>query len=294
MSQPISIVIPTLADGDLLDGALGSLAAELQSRSAGDEVLLVDDTGSGALAEWIALNAPGAQHIVNPKNMGFAASALAGAKAAKHELLFLMNPDVRLRAGCLDFLQETLEQSQKVWAVAPYVLLNGETDTAESLPELVLEQGIPRLQRMALELLPGHAHPRYPAGIPVAFALGGACLLRRAEFLKAPFDVRFEPFYWEDVDHGHTALRAGRQVLVDPRAVAEHHHRGTLGKHVPDPLVRAAIERNRMLFAWKHLGPEDLQANLNQLAACALEHTVCEEREELLWLALALERELGR
>jgi GT2 family glycosyltransferase len=293
MNVPISIVIPTLADEDLLGAALAALASELRSRDCCDEVIVVDDSGHGALTNWLAEHWPDVVHLVNPKNLGFAESVLAGARLAKHADLFLMNPDVHVRAGSLEFLQGTLRSDANIYSVSPYVLLNGDDDSPESLPELVVELGIPRIERMDVDVVPGERAAAYPDGIPVAFALGGACLLRRDEFLDSPFDPRFAPFYWEDVDQSQVALNSGRQVLVDPRAVVEHHHRGTVGRHVPDALVRAAIEKNRMRFAWKHFDGSELESNLNDLGARALEHALAEEREELLWLALALDEELS-
>ena len=73
--------------------------------------------------------------------------------------------------------------------------------------------------------------------------------------------------------------------------MVEHHHRGTIGPRVPPALVRAAIEKNRLLFAWKHFDrAEDRRAHLEALTARLVEHAVCEEREELGWLLLALEQ----
>ena len=57
--------------------------------------------------------------------------------------------------------------------------------------------------------------------------------------------------------------------------------------------MRAAIEKNRLLFAWKHLRGTEREANLRTLAARLVEHSLAEDREELEWLALALEQELA-
>jgi GT2 family glycosyltransferase len=290
VSHPISIVIPTLADHDLLSRALESLQEQQRTRSCVDEILVVDDSGDETFGVWLASEHPQVRVIVHPVNLGFARSVLDGVQAASHEQVMFLNPDVLLRPGCLEALQETLDSQPHVAAVAPYVLLNGTTVSAESLPHLLVEEGLPRIERRELEVNLGHAHRDFPDGIPVAFALGGACLLRRDEYLAAPFDSRFEPFYWEDVDLGQCAWEAGRSVLVDPRAVAEHHHRGTIGARVPESLVRAAIEKNRLLFAWKHLDEDDLAENLHNLAARVIEHDLAEDREALIWLLMALEQ----
>ncbi len=290
MSVPVSVVIPSLADRELLSLALAPLLAELDRRALGDEVIVVDDSGAGALTEWLSASYPSVRVQSNERNLGFGAALLRGVEAASHELVFAMNPDVRIQPGIFEPLVETLRHD--VWAVSPYVLLDGERPDAESLSELRLEGGFPVLVHQGLEVVPGEVHPRYPGGIPVAFALGGAMLLRRADFLASSFDPRYAPFYWEDVDWAQDALRRGLRVLVDPRAVAHHHHRGTIQPRVPERLVRAAIEKNRLLFAWKHLEGDDRRAHLEALTARIVEHAVCEDREELVWLLLALEQSL--
>ncbi len=64
----------------------------------------------------------------------------------------------------------------------------------------------------------------------------------------------------------------GRRVLVDPRAVVEHHHRGTIAPRIPPALVRAAIEKNRLLYAWKHLeSKEHRREHFEALTARVLE-----------------------
>ncbi|MCB9913643.1 MAG: glycosyltransferase [Planctomycetes bacterium] len=288
MTRTVSVVIPTLADRELLDACLAALADELRAE---DEVVVVDDSGAGALVEWLRERHPAVRCVATSENLGFARALLAGVEAARGALVLALNPDVRLQPGALAALVAAL--ADDVHAVAPYVLLHGEEAVGESLPELALEDGFPVVRHRALDVVPGAPHAEFPGGVPVAFALGGCMLVRRADFLAAPFDPRYEPFYWEDVDWAQSALRAGRRVLVEPRAVAHHHHRGTIAPRIPERLVRAAIEKNRLLFAWKHLEADDRRAHLAALTARLVEHTVCEDREELVWLLLALEQELA-
>ncbi len=289
MKRSISIVIPSLADRELLESALVPLFAELDRRALQDEVVVVDDSGAAELEVWLASCFPRVRLVANAQNLGFGKALLAGVEAAKSELIFAMNPDIRVRPGLFEVLDESLREG--VHAVAPYVLLDGEHAAGESLPELLVKDGFPVVRHQDLEVRPGQAHPDYPQGIPVAFALGGAMLMRRADFLARPFDPLFEPFYWEDVDASQVALNQGLRVLVDPRAVVEHHHRGTIQPRVPERLVRAAIEKNRLLFAWKHLrAPGERRAHLQALSSRIVEHAICEERDELIWLLLALEQ----
>ena len=284
----LSILIPALDDRELLKESLPLVLTEAAATGAEWELLVIDDTGAGALRDWLQAEFPLVRCVERAVNGGFAAATLTGAEEAKGEVLCVLNPDVCIRPGFFEPLLERLEASD-VFAVAPLVLRDGE-QTDESLPELVQEDGAVVIRRAAV-VEPGAVAPGYEEGYPVAFALGGAFLVRRDEFMaQAGFDSLFEPFYFEDVDLCWSAWRSGRRVVVDPRAVAEHSNRGTIGAHVPKRLVRASIEKNRHLFAWKHLDGEALEAYLDGLGEELADAVASEDRERITWLTLALDQ----
>jgi GT2 family glycosyltransferase len=287
MTRPVSVVIPSLEQVDLLERALPHLFEEFARRGYGDEVVVVDDTGDGVLAEPLAARFPDARVVARSENGGFGAALLSGVEAAAHELVFSMNPDVIVRPGFLDPLVASLSDDD-VFAAAPRVLLNGDPERVESWTGLVLRGGEVHIEQPALA---GAATtPAQPAR--VAFAVGGTCLFRKAEFVDAGgFDALFEPFYWEDIDLCWTAQRRGKRVVYEPGATVEHHHRGTIGQVVDPVVVRAAIEKNRLLFAWKHLGAgAELDEHVAALLRTAVDAYLAEDRERLLWLLLALEQ----
>jgi len=287
--RPVSVVIPALDDRELLARHLPPLLAELGRRGGKDEVILVDDTGDDVLASWAGERYPGVRCVANASNSGFAAALLAGFEAAGHELVFSMNPDVLVRPGFLDPLVSCFDASD-VHAAVPRVLLSGESDAIESLFEIVFEDGEIRLKQPALAGRDARPGPIQPT--PVPFAIGGTSLFLREPFLaRGGFDPLFGPFYFEDVDLGWTSWRQGGRTLYQPASVVEHHHRGTISKAVPADLVRAAWEKNRLLFHWKHLDePELLRQHLAYLYRFALDAWLGDRREELVWLALALEQ----
>ncbi len=287
MTQRVSIVLPSLDQLDLLEQNLPPLLRELECRDAGDEVIVVDDTGRGVLEEELARAFPSVSVIAREHNGGFARALRTGVEAARAELVFSLNTDVRVRPGFLEPLIGHLRLPE-VAAVVPRVLLNGREDKVESVTELRLEQGLPSVAQVGLAgaaALPERASP-------IAFAVGGAFLFRRDEFLRrGGFDPLFEPFYWEDVDLGVAEWTAGRRVIYEPQSVVEHHHRGTIGKLVQEDVFRAAIEKNRLLFAWKFLDePELLREHVSALFRMTLDAWIRDERAELLWLVLALEQ----
>lgn len=294
MNARVSVVMPALDDIELFESHLPALLAELDARGTGDEIIVVDDTGDDVLAGFLAERFPRRNPAIDVRlecvaqvaNEGFAKAVLAGARAARNELLFVLNPDVRVRPGCLDPLVACLADAS-VFAAVPRVLLNGSEAHVESLMRLEWKDGRVAVREHGLSS--SDAIPRRPIAVHVA--IGGAMLVRRAEFLEAGgFDPLFLPFYWEDVDLSWTAARAGRRILLDPDSVVEHHHRGTIARRVPPEVVRAAIEKNTLLFQWKHVDDAALlEDHVIALYARALEAGLRDDRETLVGLALALE-----
>jgi len=287
VTRPVSVVMPSLDDLDLFERHLPALLAELERRDAHDEVVVVDDTGRDVLAGPLGARWPAVRVVANKENAGFARAMTAGIQAARHELVFAMNPDVLVRRGFLDPLVACLSEPD-VWAVVPRILLGGKEDKIESWAFLRERNGLLELDQPALS---GAANPGALRLSPVAFAVGGACLYRRADFLAQGFDPLYEPFYWEDIDWSWVGWRAGKRVLYQPASVVEHLHRGTIGRRVPAGFVRAMVERNRLLFAWKHLDEPELQRrHLAALYRWALDTYLEDRREDLVWLAFALDR----
>ncbi len=299
--SPVSVVIASLDDRDLLRRHLPPLLADLVRRNVGDEVIVVDDTGRGELAAWLAEQYPtsaSAADSVSPSitvrpiardaNGGFARAMLTGVEAARHELVFLMNPDVRVHAGFLEPLIAALADPL-VHSAVPRLLLFGAAKRIESVTGVRLRHDVAEVDQPGLA---GRAEAYEHGVLPVTYAVGGAALLRRSEFLAiGGFDPLYEPFYYEDLDLGFAAWRAGRSVLYCADSVAEHHHRGTIRRRVDEKLVRAVIERNRYLFQWRFLdGEERLTRHLAALYRAALDAYLREDRDELVWLGLALEQ----
>ncbi len=281
----VSAVIPALDDQALLERHLPPLLTELETWES--QVVLVDDTGKGRLDAWARSRFPedhGGRLVVHARreNSGYAAALLDGARVARGELLLCLNPDVCIRPGFLAPLVEVMEDPS-VFAASPRVLLQGEEDQAESHNVIQQHDG-----RLRVKPIPP-VQRRFTNSIP--FAVGGAMILSRAEFLGGGgFDPLFEPFYWEDVDLGLCAWRRGQRVVEVAESVVEHHHRGTIGAHVPEELILAAIEKNRHQILWKHIDAEQEGCQLvGSLMRDAIDAAAGDRREELIWLGLALQ-----
>ena len=282
MSQRVSIIQHFTGDLPSLGAHLTELMRELQARGAGDEVWIVDDTGEGALEAWARTHFPAVQVIVKNLREGRSKAQLMGAQAAAGEFLMLMGPDMRLRRGALGPMIAAM-QGPNVFAVAPRVV-NAANDEPELPGALSIEQGRPVVLPSTLGADEGHLRP-------VPFAGGGAFFMRREAFLaRAGFDALFPAPYWDDVDLGLTAWRQGLRVLEVPQAVVERHTIPVVEVLSPPELDQAAIERGRLLLQWKHLDSREAAADHVQgLWRDSVDAALSDRREELIWLALALE-----
>ncbi|HTF89022.1 MAG TPA: glycosyltransferase family 2 protein [Planctomycetota bacterium] len=294
MSTPVSIVIPALGDRALLEPGLRSLVKEVERRGAGDEILVVDDSGEVQLGPWLYDRFPMVRCLVHAENLGFAKALAAGIHTAAHPLIFAMNSDVRVRQGFLEPLLEAMgDASSSVFAAVPRILLHGRAGAVESLVSLRLEGGVARAAQPALEDSDRAVldEERLRSNYPVPFPIGGACLLRKDLFKRiGGFDPAFEPFYLEDLDLGWRAWKAGLSCWYVGASVVEHEHRGTIGVRIPEQVILTAIERNRLLFTWKHLDDPKLQGDhIRQLSLRVGEAGITEDRTFLSALCLALE-----
>ena len=287
MKPSVSIVIPCLDDRDLLRTNLPALLEELAARDLSDEVILVDDTGEKLLSEWAQKEFPTCIVVSQARNAGFARALKRGINAAKNDLVFCMNPDVRVHLGFLDPLIECMAE-EDVFAVAPKVLLDGK-DAIESITELNYSAGSVELVQPGLSSEPtGDSSAKRP----IVFAVGGTSLISKSAFLAMDgMNPLYEPFYLEDLDLCFRAWLAGKRVLYQPASVVEHHHRGTIGKLVEPEFVRAIIEKNRLLFQWSFLDePDLLEEHIGDLYRRATDAWLGDSREELIWILLALDQ----
>jgi GT2 family glycosyltransferase len=202
------------------------------------EVVVVDNSeGDGAVGR---LDDPVAR--VRPgRNVGFAAGANAGLRAATGEHLLLLNPDAALRPGCLA------------------ALLAADADLAA--PRIVLADAPDRLDNCGHDLYPDGlnwcrgrgltAAGRYEQPEELLLASGAAVLLRRAALARTGlFDPAYVA-YGEDADLSLRAAARGLRCRYVPAAVVHHRVGGSYGRLALRKVFQ--VERNRARVAVTHL-----------------------------------------
>jgi N-acetylglucosaminyl-diphospho-decaprenol L-rhamnosyltransferase len=193
----------------------------------------------------------GAQVIVLEGNRGFGAGCNAGLELVEAPVTALVNPDVELLDAGLAELAAEAETAEAL--LAPRLLnIDGSVQDSAHPPPGRLEGLVPAL--LPRPLLPGPLRRRYEpwrSGAPrtVGWAVA-ACLVARTDILGrlGPFDPAAFLFY-EDMELGLRARRAGIPTLLRPDVELRHRGSGSVGRALGGRDLPLRARRRRQVMA---------------------------------------------
>jgi GT2 family glycosyltransferase/glycosyltransferase involved in cell wall biosynthesis len=249
-SQPdtraASIVIPNWNGRDLLARYLPSVIEAVRGNPA-NEVIVVDNGSEDGSAAFVRERFPSVRLIALERNLGFGGGSNAGFRAAKNDIVLLLNSDMRVAPN---FLQPLLDgfTGPQVFAVSCQIFFSDPAKKREEtgLTQFWWERGRLRV-RHRIDDSVGEL-------FPCAYGGGGSCAFDRRKFLElGGFDELLRPFYLEDTDLGYMAWKRGWQVFYEPRSIVYHEHRGTIGKRFSQAYIDSVLQKNFVLFAWKNI-----------------------------------------
>ncbi|MBV8729963.1 MAG: glycosyltransferase, partial [Acidobacteriia bacterium] len=245
-SDTVSVVIPNWNGRDLLEKYLPSVIEALAAHPE-NEIIVVDNGSTDGSADFVRARFPQVKVVALEKNLGFGGGSNAGFRAAKNDVVVLLNSDMRVAP---DFLAPLLEgfRDPDVFAVSCQIFFSDPSKLREEsgLTQGWWEDGSFRVRH------------RIDDGVtdlyPCFYGGGGSCAFDRTKFLElGGFDPLLRPFYLEDTDLGYLAWKRGWKVLYQPRSVVFHEHRGTIGKRFREDEIQAVLKKNFLLFAWKNM-----------------------------------------
>ena len=217
---PVDATIVSHGHRDLLEACLAALDADAIPAILCENV----PDGSAELAR-----SRGDRAIVNERPRSFAQNQNALILRSRAEYVLVLNPDVRVEAGCVRRLLEHAEATPQAGVVGPRMLEPGGQlqRSRRRFPTV----GGTLVRRTPLRLLVrdvegaqrAHYLDEVPPGPVECDWMLGACLLLRRRMLDeiGLFDERF-PMYGEDIELQYRAMRAGWQRWYVPDAIAEH------------------------------------------------------------------------
>lgn len=199
-----------------------------QSPKSDYEFIVVDNASpneDGDAVKSLLRDQEKAHVILLNKNLGFGGGYHQGIKFATGEYVGIINPDIELKAGCLEVLLETLENNNEARIAVP--MLENPDGTiqhnARRFPSLwtMFKRRFTRKKTQNYDINPDWYTSKNP--VPIDWAQGSFLFMKRhffTEELKG-FDPRFFLFL-EDTDLCRRTWLLEHQVLLVPKARAIH------------------------------------------------------------------------
>ncbi len=208
-----SVIVPTLNGAHLLSACLDSLVGQTYPNL---EVIVADGASTDGTVALLTSRYPTVRLLRLRRNAGFSGNVNAGLRAARGEVLCLLNNDAQAETDWVSVCVDTLLDQPNIGSVASKVLF-ADRHTINSAGDLLCRDGAPR-QRGAGQ----------PDGVawstpgPVFGAMGGAAAYRRA--MLADTGLLDEVFfmYLEDVDLAFRGQLLGWSCLYQPLARVYH------------------------------------------------------------------------
>ena len=244
--EAASVVIPNWNGRDLLEKYLPPLIRAMGGHP-NNEIIVVDNGSTDGSAEFVRERFPEVRVLALPENLGFGGGSNAGFRAAKNDIVVLLNSDMRVAE---DFLAPLLEgfTDPQVFAVSCQIFFSDPQKRREEtgLTQGWWAHGMLRVRHREDE--------KVDRPFPCFYGGGGSCAFDRRKFLElGGFDGLLRPFYLEDTDLGYRAWKRGWKILYQPASHVWHEHRGTIGKTFRREYIDNVIRRNFVLFAWKNI-----------------------------------------
>ncbi len=214
-TQPlVSIIIPNLNGAQHLPGCLDSLERQSYPHF---EVILVDNGSSDESLALLARHYAHVRVIPLTENRGFAPACNIGMRAARGEILVLLNNDTEADPGWLQAVVSTFARHPEAGAVASKMLLFDRRDHFHTSGDLYRLDGTPG-NRGVWQRDTG----QFDSEGPVFSANGGSAAYRRS--MLDEIGLLDEAFFFscEDVDLGWRAQLTGWPCIYAPTAVVYH------------------------------------------------------------------------
>ena len=275
MAAPVSIVIPNYNGEQLLRRNLPAVIAAAESYPGQAEIVVVDDGSSDGSVVYIQ-GVAAARLVLRPSNGGFGVACRSGVEASKHDIVILLNTDVRPLDDFIAPLVAAFED-RRVMAVSCLGYVDDKRLEGEAAKVPYFRRGVLKLRNAQAE----HARP-------TLYAIGGHCAVSRSKFQElGGFDELFAPFYWEDADLCYRGWKRGWITLYEPASRVIHDHtEGAIFKTWGASRSELIYGRNSFLFVWKNISSSRL------LFGRHLPHVLARLLFGFLWLDVRFYRQL--
>ena len=251
MSKSISAMLPNFNGQNLLENNIPSLIEALDGIS--HEIIVIDDCSSDDSVKFLKETYPGIKVIINEVNIGFSSTCNKGIRAAKMDLICVINTDVTFTP---DYFKNMIDEfdDPSLFAVKGDIV-----NYDKSIDDVINIDRTARLYYKRGFLRFDTSNPLTTrtslSGNSEQFVALGCCFVCvREMMLKLKgFDEIYSPFYWEDSDLARRAMRSGYKLLYLPESIVYHQASSTIANYRSNTQRRLVSNRNKFLFSWRHL-----------------------------------------
>jgi len=239
----ISVVIPNYNGRRLLEKNLPAVIKACQNwRKDGWEIIVVDDASTDNSVDFLKKNYPQVKIVRHIKNQRFAAACNSGVKAAKGDIVVLLNSDV---VPEVDFLKPLIKHFKD-----PQVFAVGCKER-EIIEGRVIYSGRSEAKFERGFLIHWRAANQNKKN--TFWATGGSMAIDRKKWLEiGGMDTIFRPAYWEDIDLSWRARKRGWKIIFEPKSIVNHHHESTNVSVFGRQQMKIFAYKNQFLFVWKN------------------------------------------
>jgi GT2 family glycosyltransferase len=247
MKKGISVIIPNFNGKELLEENLPFVIKSLAEVSH-SEIIIVDDASTDNSIDYLKNSYPDIKIIENAENIGFGASINAGLNKAKHELVLLLNSDIKpdnkyisksLRYfedpdtfGVMGIIKDELSDEILEGVKWPRISVSGLKYKDIRMPEI----------------------EKWDEQIFTIYVCGGNAIVDREKMLELDgFLDLYHPFYQEDVDLSIRAWLSGWKLYFNPEAYCYHKHSATINKYYSKDFIKLISKRNRLILNYLYL-----------------------------------------
>lgn len=210
----VSVVIPCHGGVDDTRACVQSLLAQ---RGGPELQILIVDNGSADATAQLGAEFAGIEVLRQGRNLGFAGGVNAGLRAARGDLVLVLNNDTLAAPSLLSRLLRALARDRRIALVAP---VSNRVKGAAHID--VGTVGADATARVELEALLANQHG---GRIEDVETLSGLCLLGRRSLWQelGGFDERFVLGNFEDDDLCLRARLRGHRLVIARDAFLHHH-----------------------------------------------------------------------
>lgn len=242
----ISVVIPNYNGVHLFPETLPPLIQALKKSGKQFEIIISDDCSTDNSVAYLKQNFAGISVLTSQTNAGFSITINKGIAQCKHELVLLLNSDVKL--------SDTYFLSQFKYFEMPDTF--GVMGKIIGWDDDIVQDGAkyPKFEGFKLKTSGNHFPDSQSQPTYSMYLSGANALVDRKKLIQLNgFDELFSPFYMEDVELSMRAWRMGWKCYFEPEAICRHRTSTSIASKNKKNYIRTIYNRNKMYFHAIHL-----------------------------------------